>query len=149
MIKKYLFSVVCLSLTLAATASAEENAVAIGERLFTGALPLSATLRHSNEQLPQAAITCSNCHMVGCTAGQTEPAAPPTLGPLHLLSEVRRISGPPVAYDVKGFCHVLETGRTPAHTVTARTMPQYTMDAQSCAALWAYLTGESHACQGS
>lgn len=139
-------SVLSMVVLLATWASAEDEAEITGERLFHGELPLVATLRHSEQQLPQKAITCANCHSTGCTAGQSEPSAPPTLGPVHLLSKVKRIAGPPVAYDLPGFCRVLETGRTPAHTVTARTMPQFIIDNQSCAALWAYLTGDSHGC---
>lgn len=136
------FCIVFAIVTSVQTAVANE----VGQGLFEGTLALSATLRHSEDALPQAAITCSNCHKVACTAGRDDPLAPPALGPVHLLSKVKRISGPAVAYDQAGFCRVLRTGRTPAHTVTSRTMPQYIIDDQSCAALWEYLIDDSHNC---
>lgn len=141
-----LISTFALAFVLSAASSFGNSLSNVGKNLFEGTLPLTATLRHSSELLPTNAITCKNCHDSGCTAGREDPLAPPTLGPVHLLTKVQRISGPPVAYDQESFCRVLTTGRTPAHTVTGRVMPQYQIDDKSCAAIWNYLTGDTHDC---
>lgn len=132
--------------TLAHAATAQDTPEALGKRLFNGELPLVARLRHSTDPMPSSAVTCANCHQTGCEAGQVEPQAPPTLGPNHLLAPLKRISGPPVAYDQAAFCRILETGLTPSHTLSARLMPQYQIEPAHCAALWEYLTGDTHGC---
>ena len=132
-----------LLLVLCAFAATPLAASDLGQRLFKGEEPLAAHLRHSDFDLPPTAATCSNCHKLGCGNGD---AVAPALGPDHLLRALKRGSGPAVAYDEAGFCRVLQTGRTPSHTVVLREMPLFKIDAPQCAALWAYLTGEVHAC---
>lgn len=141
-----LIGVVALGCAFGAWPILSDTGSQTGKRLFEGDLPLKATLRHSTDLLPTGATTCKNCHTVSCDTGRSDPLAAPVLGPNHLLTELQRISGPPVAYDRQSFCRVLTSGRTPAHTVTARLMPQYIIDEQHCADIWKYLIGETHDC---
>ena len=117
-----------------------------GARLFDGREPLTATLSGHATPLPAQTARCSQCHAGpdAPIAANTWPGLPgPRLDRAHLLTELPRRGGPPVAYELSTFCRTLREGIDPAQVLLPRSMPRFDIDDTRCAALWTHLTNHT------
>lgn len=135
----YILIGLAVFVSMAASSSESQQ---LGQQIFAGEVPVKARLRYSTFDLPVSASKCSNCHSVGSNILVDELGSPPELGRARLLTPLKRVSGPPVAYDEESFCIVVTKGRTPSHVLLSQLMPLYELDEQSCKALWEYLSGK-------
>jgi hypothetical protein len=114
----------------------------LGRQLFAGTLDLRGRIVTHVVDLPPGVIRCGNCH-----AGPTGPEVARSLAPrlTHdlLLAPRSRRGGPPSIYDRGKFCRLLRDGLDPASVMVSVEMPRYTLDDESCHALWRFLTGGS------
>lgn len=111
----------------------------LGEKIYLGAVPLSARIAGSSDELSPAAAKCVNCHgsdARGVTEGELRGS---DIRTQVLQTAARRRGGPPSRYDRLTFCAALRSGHDPAGVVLARGMPRYRIPTIACTALWNYL----------
>lgn len=133
-----LATVLLLVLTAPAVARTATTAGDPGQRLYSGAQPLTARLAGHSEALPPSATLCGNCHDL--RPGQPSPSA---IGPLlngrSLLEARSRRAGPPSRFDAASFCRLLRDGIDPVQVTLRPVMPRYELSDVQCTALWSFL----------
>jgi hypothetical protein len=125
---------------LAAAAYASQSRWVRGWALYSGYLPLTGRIVGHEADMPPEALVCANCHEPG------QPGADPRRLPQldsRLTEVIVRRGGPPVSYDVDSFCALLAGGIDPSTVMISRTMPRFSMSADDCAALWAFVSTRS------
>lgn len=128
-----------------------------GENVFRGHVPVTARLAGQDDDLPVAAVRCTNCHEAPSARSAVTAGNPATTGLVETpspnatdayavtlnndwLSVPRsRRGGPASVYTDRTLCAVLNTGVDPAHVMIPTTMPRYALTPEQCADLWAYL----------
>ncbi|EDZ97949.1 conserved hypothetical protein [Burkholderia sp. H160] len=122
----------------AANGADSSQSMELGREIFSGQRALAAHLRDDDRMLPDNAVRCINCH------GHADNAVSfgPPLTSQYLLSDTRRRGGPPSRYDLSSFCRVLNVGVDPTGIVLKKAMPQYTLSATECEALWTFVTAQ-------
>jgi hypothetical protein len=132
---------VALALATAASALAQGGATAArGEQMYDGRLPLAGTVRGHAQAMPAQASRCTNCHEPSRQPNQNDAAFAPRLDRTSLATAIARRGGPASSYDEASFCRLLREGVDPAQILVNRTMPQYALSNEDCAALWQYLS---------
>jgi mono/diheme cytochrome c family protein len=120
-----------------------DDAVARGEKLYRGAVPLNAMIAGQRSSLPAPVVACVNCHTRGATEiGGDSLAAPDMRGGWLTLLRSRR-NGPVSQYAEATFCRALRTGIDPAYVTLPIQMPRFAISDPDCAALWTFLDQQS------
>lgn len=123
-----------------ASSTKSRTQVELGQKIFSGQVPLKGKIAGHQDKLPAQVAKCVNCHTPTQRRrpGQNEYA--PLLTPAWLLQPHVRRGGPAFAYDQQSFCQTIRTGTDPEHVILNRAMPRFELNAQQCQALWAFLT---------
>jgi hypothetical protein len=111
-----------------------------GAQLYDGRLPLRGQLRGHDQALPAEALRCTNCHELSRQPAQDDARFAPRLDRAQLTQAQTRRGGPATRYDEAAFCRLLRLGIDPAQVLLRKAMPQYTLTAEDCSALWLHLS---------
>ncbi len=124
------------------SASLAEDPASIGEQLYSGGRPLTATISGHSAPMPSKVVVCSNCHGAPLGKPGSKPAAPDLRH--GWLEQVRaRRNGPAGRYDQASFCRALRSGIDPVYVMLPIRMPRFTISDPDCEALWLYLEGKA------
>jgi hypothetical protein len=124
-----------------AQAQADNGAAAsAGAQLYDGRVVLIGQLRGHDQALPAQALRCTNCHEPSRQPSQEDARFAPRLDRAQLTEAQGRRGGPATRYDEAAFCRLLRTGIDPAEVLVRKAMPQYTLTAEECSALWLHLS---------
>jgi hypothetical protein len=124
------------------TAFAADDGAAIGEKLYSGGLPLTASIAGHHDAMPAGVVICTNCHGAPLGRPGSKPAAPDLRH--GWLSEIRsRRNGPAGHYDQASFCRALRSGIDPVYVMLPTRMPRFTIPDSDCEALWIFLESKS------
>jgi hypothetical protein len=132
-----------LGLTWAAQTQAQADNIATaprGAQLYDGRLALTGQLRGHDQALPADALRCSNCHEPSRQPAQDDAGFAPRLDRAQLTDPQTRRGGPATRYDEAAFCRLLRVGIDPGQVLVRKAMPQYTLTAEDCNALWLHLS---------
>ena len=119
-----------------------------GAAIFYGKVDLSGRLTGHDDNLPNSAIRCTNCHEELSTTPSTiqtpntTPKATTFAQPLtsqHLKTPQTRRGGPPSIFNAERLCTLLRTGIDPANIIISTTMPRYDLTDAECEDLWIFL----------
>ncbi len=127
---------------VAGSASFAEDPAAIGEKLYSGILPLTATISGHSAPMPSKVVVCTNCHGAPLGKPGSKLAAPDLRH--GWLDQVRaRRNGPAGRYDQTTFCRALRNGIDPVYVMLPVRMPRFTISDADCEALWLYLESKA------
>lgn len=119
-----------------------QGALARGEAVYTGALPLPGRLAGHETALPTLATRCVNCHAAGSAEGAGRDGAArfgASLDAAALTALRSRRGGPRSRFDAATLCEVLRSGRDPVQVLISSNMPRYDVTEAQCRDLWNYL----------